>query len=258
MAYNITFNGYALQDTSFRTRIIQHTNIPTKMIQAEPRARADGLTIVNVRYSARTIEVEGQVTAASRQALVAKIDEMKLNLSGVSGVLIVDYGTGSRTYYATVDQLDLPEDFYNITSVPYKISFFCADPFGYATTSGNLSFTGRTQLLFDQLITMSGNIDSDPVIQLTLNSVTSMSLLSVSNESTGETIIINKPGGNFANSDVVLIDSVRKRVYINNSGVDYTGQFPRLAVGSTQRLRVAMIAGSANYDIVTVYSPRFL
>lgn len=259
MAFNVTFNGYSLQDTTFRTRTLQHTNIPTKTIQAEAKARADGLTIVNVRYSYREVVVEGQLTSTTRELLVQKIDEMKRALNGVSGVLDIDYGDSVRRYYATVQSMELPEDFYSITAVPYKIVFFCGDPFGYATVSGSLTVNAQTGMLFDQLITMSGSINTDPVIQLTINTATGLQLITISNENTGESIIITKPGGNFANSDVILIDSVRKRVYVNNSGIDYTGRFPTLQVdGTAQRLRVAMNATAVNYNIVTVYSPRYL
>jgi predicted phage tail component-like protein len=233
-------------------------DIPAKMIQTETKARADGLTIVNVKYGQRQISVEGLLSAADRNTLVGLVDTMKMNLKDASGVLDIDYGNSTRRYYATVSDLNIPEEFYSITSVPYKIKFICADPFGYATNSGILSLPGQTAQLLDTLITMSGSIDSDPVVQLTINSASVFSLLTISNENTNEFIIISKPGGNFANSDVVIMDSKRKVVQINNSGVDYTGRFPTLGVGSVQRLRVAIQATSVNYDLVIKYSPRFL
>lgn len=259
-ATDISFNGYDLQNASFRTRIIQHTNIPSKLIQAEARARADGLTIVNVRYSSRTIEVEGLLSAATRDAAVALIDQMKLNLNGAFGTLLIDYGTTSqRMYLATVDSLEMPEDFFNISAIPYKISFFCADPFGYATASGNLSISNITAMLNDTLITMSGSIDSDPVVRLTLTTAVNMSLLTISNENTGEVIIVSKPGGNFSNGDVVVINTRLKQAQVNGSGIDYTGRFPTLrADGTVQRLRVAIQATSVNYNEVITYSPRYL
>lgn len=258
MAYQISFNSYVLQNANFRTQIIQHTNIPIKIVQTETKARADGLTIVNIKYGAREISVEGLLTSTDRNALVTIIDEMKRQLKDASGVLDIDYGNNTRRYYATVTELQLPEDFYSISNVPYKIKFICADPFGYATTSGNISLTGQTAMLLDTIITMSGSIDSEPSVQLTVNSTTAFSLLTVSNENTGEAIVVSKPGGNFANSDVIVIDSKRKSVQINNSGVDYTGRFPVLSVDSNPRLRVAIQATSINYDLVIRYSPRYL
>jgi len=256
-AISVSFNGYVLQNSSFRTRIIQHTDIPEKLVQAEGRARADGMQVVNVRYGGREIDVEGMMSAADRQTLVTLIDTMKLNIKDASGVLDIDYGNGTRRYYATVTKLDIPEDFYNITSVPYKITFFCADPFGYATTSGNLSFSGVTAMLNDYVITVSGSIDSDPVVQLTLTTVVAHATITLSNETTGEAIVIAKATGNFSNGDVVLIDCKRKVVQLNGSGLDYTGRFPGLSVPTT-RLRIAMAATSVNYAPVVRYSPRYL
>ncbi len=256
--FSISFNSYVLQNSSFRTQIIQHTNIPTKIIQTETKARADGLTIVNVKYGQREINVEGLLSASDRNTLVGLIDTMKLNLKDASGVLDIDYGNSTRRYYATVADLQLPEEFYSITSVPYKIKFICADPFGYATVSGMISLPGQTALLLDTVITMSGSIDSDPAIQLTINTGSSVSLITLSNESTREVIIISKPGGNFANSDVLMIDSKNKSVKINNSGIDYTGRFPSLNVNAKPRIRLSFNATSVNYDVIIRYSPRFL
>lgn len=258
MAINVTFNTYSLQDVSFRSRIIQHTDIPDKFIQTEPSARADGLTIVNVKYVKRMVEVEGNLSAASRVALVAKVDEMKKKLTGTSGNLDVDWGSETRRYFATVESLEIPEDFYNIDNVPYKVKFLCADPFGYATASGVVNTTAITNLLKDILFTVSGTIYTNPVVHVTFNTASNVSLLTVSNTNTSEEIIINKPGGSaFQAGDVVIINSRKKQVQINSSGVDYTGRFPTISPDSTT-LRVELAATAANYDVVIRYLPTYL
>ena len=259
MAYNLTFNSYSLQDSSYRTKVVQHTNTPIRNIQAESRARADGLTIVNTKYVSRDIVVEGQLTAATRDALVQKIDEMKKKLANdASGTLDIDYGNSTRRYFATVQKLEIPEDFYNITAVPYTVYFFCADPFGYATSSGIVNLTSKTDLLLDTVLTVSGSVNSDPVLIFTVNSASGFSLLTFSNETTGESIIVNKPAGaDFSAADQVIINCQTKQVHINASGLDYTGRFPSIAP-ETARLRVALSATSANYDAKYQYAPRFL
>lgn len=255
--YNVVFNGYSLQSSSFRTRIIQHTNIPTRLIQSEPRARADGQNLVNVRLSTRVIDVEGVMAAADRQSLVTLIDQMKLQLSGASGTLDIDYGNSVRRYYATVQNLELPEDFYNISQAPYKVTFFCADPFGYLTNSGVISVPATSNLLQDTLITLSGSADTEPAITLTVNTQNAMSLLTVSNETDGDVIVISKPGGNFSNGDVILINSRLKTVQINNSGVDYSGRFPILTQSQCV-IRIAIAATAANWQMIINYPPKFL
>lgn len=257
--YSISFNNYSLQSASYRTRTMQHTNQPNKFVQMESRARADGFNIVNVRYQTRTIEVEGMLSAADRASLVALIDTMKLNLNGVSGNLDIAYGNETRRYFATVQSLDLPEDFYNITSVPYKIIFVCADPFGYPTSSGIASIPGVTTMLKDLVVTVSGSINSDPVLFVTINSGTvGMNLVTFSNELTGEVIIISKPNAAvFNQGDILIINSRTKQVQINGSGLDYTGRFPTMNPPSAQ-LRVAIQGSQVNYDLVVRYLPAYL
>lgn len=257
-ATTITFEGYSLQDATFRSRIIQHTDSPARIIQSESKARADGMTIVNTKYVNRVIEVEGRINADDRADLVAKIDELKLNLDGVSGQLKIGYGDDQRLYFATVERIELPEDFYNINFVDYKVVFFCADPFGYATASGVVSLTGQTAALKDVIITVSGSVQTEPVLHFTVNSATGMQLLTFSNENTGENIVINKPdGSDFSASDEIIINAKRKEVQINSSGIDYTGRFPTIAPATTT-LRVEIQATAVDYDLTYRYLPAFL
>lgn len=257
--YRIYFNAYLLQDANFRTRIIQHTSTPRRNLQLESRARDDGFTIVNAKYTTKTIEVEGRISAADRASLVAKIDQLKLNLNGVSGNLDIDYGNDTRRYFATVQSIDIQEDFYNISVVPYVITFQCADPFGYPTTSGNISQSNITTALKDIVVSVSGSINSDPVLQLTIQSGTSnMSLVTFSNETTGEFIVVSKPGAAaFTQGDVLIVNCAAKQVQINGSGLDYTGRFPTMNPPTAQ-LRVAIQATAVKYDLIMRYLPAYL
>lgn len=257
--YNAVFNGYSLQNVYFRSQTIQHTNIPGRDLQVESRARADGFTIVNAKFTTKNIEISGKLSASSREALIEKIDEMKLKLNGISGNLDIDYGDGIRRYFATVSKLELPEEFYNINNVPYTIIFECNNPFGYATTSGVASFPANTAMLKDIILTVSGSINSDPVVFITINSGTqNMNLVRFSNESTGEIIVVTKPNAAyFLPADQLIINCSSKRVQINGSGLDYTGRFPTMNP-PTQQLRLALQADAVNVDIIVNYLPAYI
>lgn len=258
MPTTITFNSYSLQSTSFKTRIIQHTNIPGKLIQTEARARSDGQSVVNVRYSNRVILVEGHLSAATRDLLVQKIDEMKLNLDGISGTLDIAYGSTTRRYYGTVQKLDLPEDFFNIDNVPYSIEFLCADPFGYATGSGIVSVLGSTQFLQDLIVTVSGSATGQPTARINFTTTSGVNLVTFSNETLGDAIVISKPGGGYFQAlDQLVINSETKQVFLNGSGLDYSGRFPTLEP-PTAALRLALQAVQVNYDLIVQYVPTYL
>lgn len=253
-----TFNGYVLQNAFYRSQIIQHTDSPLRDLQIESRARADGFTIVNAKYMTKDIEIEGKLSCSTRDELVRKIDELKLNLNGVSGNLDITYGASTRRYFCTVSMIDLPEDFYNINNVPYRIKFTAADPFGYATASGIASFPAQTAMLKDVIITVSGSAPADPVLYLTINSATNMNLVTFSNQNTGELIIITKPNAaNFNPADQLVVNCHTKEVYINGSGLDYTGRFPSMNPPETT-LRLEITAVAANYDLTYRYLPAYL
>jgi hypothetical protein len=151
----------------------------------------------------------------------------------------------------------MPEDFFNVTLIKYKIVFLCADPFGYATTSGTVSLSSQTDLLTDIVLTVSGSYKVDPVITLTINTAVNVSTIEASNEDTGESIVISTPSGAFSNSDVLIINSRTKEVFLNASGVDYTGRFPTIQPDTT-RLRISVQGDNINYDTVVQYSPNYL
>lgn len=257
--YKVSFNNYLLQNASFRTQIIQHTQSPNRDVQMEARARNNGYIVVNSQFKQKTIEVDGQLASTDRAALVAMIDQLKLNTNGVSGNLDIDYGNDIRRYFATVQSLDIEEDFYNINFVPYKITFICADPFGYPTTSGVLSQNNITSMLQDFVLSVSGSINSDPIVFITVNSgVSNMTVLQLSNQNTGELIVITKPGAApFIQNDQLIINCKQKQVMINGSGLDYTGRFPTMNPPSAD-LRISITATQVNYNLVVNYLPAFL
>lgn len=257
VATSISFNGTSLQDATYRSRLIQHTDIPQKFIQTEQKSRQDGATIVNVRYSGRVIEVQGNITGSSAAVLDQNIDALKRALRATNGTLDIAFAGTTRRYFATVQRFEIPKDYYHLTVVPYEVVFFCADPFGYATSSGIVNITGNTGLLTEFPITVSGTIETNPVHILTINSATNCAQLNLENITTGELIIITKASGNFAALDQVIIDSRRKQVFINGSGRDYTGTF--LTIGPTQNTyRVIATADAVNYDFKLQYPPAFL
>ena len=153
--YSVSFNGYLLQSANYRTQVIQHVTTPTRDIQIEPRSRADGGIVVNTRFTQRVIEIDGQLTATDRNSLVTLIDQLKAELNQVSGNLDIDYGNSVRRYFATVSAIDIQEDYYSINFVPYKITFTCADPFGYPTSSGIINVNNINTLLYDLFVSVS-------------------------------------------------------------------------------------------------------
>lgn len=256
---NTSFNGYALQNSSFVSQVIQHTQAPDRIIQVEPRARDDGGSVVSALYSQRVITITGKLFAATQAALDAKIDELKQNLSGVAsieGTLDIDFNGTTRRYIATVQKLEIPEDFYNITFIPYTVEFLCSTPFGRDTASGIVNFPGKTgQLNFT--VTVSGTYASKPAFKLTVNSATSFNLISVINVTRNETINVSPTAASFSPGDVVVIDSSVKRVYVNGSGLDYSGIFPQLNPGANN-FTINITAGAVNYDLTLQNMAQYL
>ena len=255
----VKFNNYTLQDASFISQIIQHAQAPDRIVQVEQRARDDGGTVVNALYSQRVITVKGNLFAATRAALDAKIDEFKQYLTGVNSIegnLDIDFNGVTRRYIATVQKLNIPEDFYNITYVPYEVEFLCSLPFGMDTASGIVNLPGRTSSL-SLAITVSGTYQSKPAFKVTVNSATLFNLFTIINTTRNETINVSQTGMSFQPGDVIVVDASVKRVYVNGSGLDYSGIFPQLNPG-VNNLTINITATAVNYDFAVQNMAKYL
>jgi hypothetical protein len=130
-------------------------------------------------------------------------------------------------YVCTLRSLDVPEEHWHITQIPYTAEFLCK-PFGTATsiTTINLNSSGAiTTSPYNETVSFVGSYGPEPVITFTLAGagITSMTALKLTNSTTGDWIEIAR---SFSASDVLVIDCSNETVKVNGISVDFTGVFP--------------------------------
>lgn len=249
----ISFNGNNLESAYLIVNKLNKANAPTREIQSETLSFQDGFNVVADFWRSRTIAISGTITATTANDLATQIDLLKMNLSGVNKNLDVDYGASTRRYVGTLTKLEAPEEFYNITHLPYTAEFLC-QPFGYATSNQVLSGNGVTGSVYTNTLTVIGTYKPQPIFSLAFNTENAASAVSFSNSTTGDTITITH---NFQADDVLYINTETHKVTLNGVQVDFTGPMPDFVVGENN-ISISVPATARNYDFSIIYTPTYL
>jgi len=256
MAYNVTFNSYLLQDTNWKTKIIHYKNLPERTIDLENIARSDGFKIVNIYHTQKTIEIEGMLVCSTNAALRTKIDEMKKFLKPKSKNLDIAYGGSTIRYVATVREIEMPDDFYHISSCPYRITFVC-QPFGKATASVSSSYNNVTASTYTNSIVMTGSANPSPTLQFTVDSETTLTKIQFQNQTADGTTNSISVSQSFNAGNVLIIDCDAKTVKIGSTNSDFSGVFPEFQP-STNSITLTFTSTAHQVDTLVSYYPTYL
>ena len=264
-AKSITFNSYSLQDSNFRTRDIVYRNMPEKVIDLEPNVRRDGFYIVNTYYSQKSITISGTLTRDTEANLKTTLDAMKEALNTNEANLDIGDGGGTMRFEATVESIDIPEEHYNITQVPYRITFRC-QPFGKATstTTDTKAIDENSDDPYTNTFNPTGSAPPSLVLKWTCdgNPTAAITAISFENVTTGETITVSGLVLD-ADGDYLEIDTDNMTVkYSVNGGaktdIDFVGVFTSFVPGANS-YSVTFTGGGATWDIeqTIVYYPSY-
>ena len=255
MAKTITFNSFNLQDSNFRTKDIIYRNYPGRTIDLEPYPRRDGFRFVNSYYEQKDIIVNGTLTRDTQANLKTSLDSLKENLHTEEGNLDIDDGGTTLRYVCTVAAVNVPEEHYHITRVPYSISFRC-QPFGKATSStvDAKSITQASASPYLNTFDPTGSIGPRPVLKWTTSGAPTSAITQISFDNTTSSDVITV--GSLvldASGDYLEIDTENMTVKVSYDGgaateVDYTGVFPLFDAGSNS-YEVTITGGGATWTL---------
>lgn len=249
----ISFDSHNLESAYLLVNKLNKSDSASRDIQSETLSFQDGFNVVSNFWRSRTITIGGTIDATGSQHLADTLDTLKQNLSGVNKNLDVDYGTGTRRYKATLSRFSAPEEFYNITHLPYTAEFLC-QPFGYGTSQINLSSNDITASSHTEAFTFSGTYKPQPIITLTANAASSVTAISIANTTTGDTITVTTA---IAANDVIVINTETHKATKNGTQIDFTGPIPEFLAGSNS-LTITFTGTSLTYDLDLDYTPRYL
>lgn len=254
-AKSIQFNTFDLQNSFFRTKDIIYRNYPARTIDLEPYSRGDGFRFVNSYYELRDIIVKGTLTRDTEANLKTSLDSLKENLHTEEGNLDISDGGTTLRYVCTVASVNVPEEHYHITRVPYSMTFRC-QPFGKATsaTVDAKTITQASSSPYTNTFDPLGSMGPKPTLKWTLDGdpYTVITQISFVNTTTDDTITV----GNLlldADGDYLEIDCDEMTVKTSYDGgtateVDFTGVFPLFNAGSNS-YSVTVTGGSLTWEL---------
>ncbi len=229
---------------------------PKKDVQTEKLAETDGSIIVKTTYESKIFTVNGYMQAVDIPTLDALIDTVKAALNLESQNFDIDYAGSTRRYIATADNIIVTRPT-GMNTCTFSVEFTCASPVGADTTTSTLlSSTAITTTTAQPAITVSGSYQAEPLILLTLTSLTggTSKTVTIQNGSTLRGISVTR---NWANGDVLEIDSFNMQVFVNNAIVPVSGQFPRWDVGAGTISYIDNLT-TRSASITATYTRRFL
>lgn len=257
----ITYNSYSLQTTasaasSILSRDIIYRSLPQKNLILKQDTIRDGFSVVKEQYSQKIIAVRGLLKSDSEANLRTLRDAFMSDLRPNERNLDIDYGSGTIRYNASVQSIDIQEEFWNIVQIPFEISFLC-EPFGKATSTTSISLNSGNAITaspHNENVSITGTYKAKPTITITVNSETDMTVLKWDNVTTGDWIQI---ATNFSNADVLVIDCENETVKLNGTDIDFTGVFPNFLDG-TNSLTLTITATAFSINASFSYYPTYL
>ena len=249
----ISFNGNNLESAYLIINRLNKSDAPQRELQNEVLSFQDGHSVIADFWRSRSISISGMINATSAAHLGTLLDTLKGDLSGKEKNLDVDYGGGTRRYVGTMTALNAPEEFYNITHLPYTAQFIC-QPFGKETSVTTFSSNDITASTETDSITTTGSYKPQPLIQITFDSATAVTGVSFENTTTGDTISITET---IVAGDVLIIDTETHKVTLEGTQVDFDGPMPDFVLGLNS-FSIEVDSTAHQYDLEITYTPTYL
>lgn len=255
-----TFNNFSLNDSNFIAERIYFKSYASRALPRANVNRREGIKLLGNEYGEKQIVIEGTLIASSAANLQSLLDSLKTSLTKEEGNLVIET---NRTFKASVDTLDIPDEHYNQSTAPFKVTFIASNPFAEGTQQTAVSDVPSGIYSFSGMVTITGSIFARPTIIYTPPSNTGETFikrLDLYHVATGQTITISGFGSgtslNYPNAVTINLDtfaSLEGTSPINNSG-----SFPKFDVGDNNYVLSTSGRAFPGGIISVVYSPRYL
>lgn len=253
--FTITYDGTSLQTANIKSDTIKHESIDNKRQDIQLLGRSDGGKLVSINYSPKAITIVGSIKGSSQADLEQRIESLKELISRQQKNLDIGYAGGTRRFVTTMSSFTMERMHYNLTYAEWEMVFIVSNPpFGRALDTTTANYSIGTAGTYDGTITFVGNAPPLPKIKVTVVSQSNMSALVFRNKETGDYITIRRT---FANSDIVIIDTLENTVTVNGTAVDYEGFFPEFKATSND-FAVTPIGSNATLTLKIIYYPFYL
>jgi hypothetical protein len=253
---NFTVNGLNLSDgINYLIEEADYRGTPDRRTYSSGISRRPGDKLTGQEWGTKKIKIKGRVWDTNYSNLLTRVDTLQKTIAPQSSTITVDTG---RSYIGTLTQLQIPNQFYNMSMIQYDAEFLCLDPFSYGSqltvsgmvVSGTLTYSGT--------LTISGSVFAEPVLTLNPTGSTEgnsgLKSISIANTTAGENLTVS---GMINYTADLQVDYSAYQV--TNSGVlsDFQGIYSRFEPGANN-FEITVVSGTRQgYLWKFSYSPRY-
>lgn len=243
MAITITFDSVNITSDPYFIRQFLHDSWGARRLERQSLSRDRGVAILDAQFGEKAFDMRGKIIQSSQSNLESQIDTLKELLSRQGKNLDVSYAGGTRRYVAYVEDLKIERDHYHIQHADFSCRFVIPSGVGYDPSIQNHSNDNNTGATESGSFTVAGSAPPKGVITISFDSASSCSKVEFTLNGVKMTI-----EQTFSTSDVLVIDTDRKKVTLNGVEKDFSGRFPDFIVGSNSYL-ASLTRTSAQFDI---------
>lgn len=226
----VKYGAYDMQTGGCRVHDTDVFSAPPNSIQADQLPEADGAVVVKQQYTAKAFTVNGKLQADSVADLKALMDSFKQAMAVKNQAFDVDEDGEVRRYLANAENIILTRN--GPTIAAFSVQMQSPDGMGWDVDSRSLlASSGITTSTVQLPITTAGTYRAEPLIQATIGSLTgsTTNTVTISNGVTLRSISVTR---SWTAGDLLEIDCLNKTVFVNNSPVEFNGQFLRFDIGA--------------------------
>lgn len=225
-------------------------NLPIRDIKTHKIARESLSIITSSEYTYKDVTVWIDICKGTRELTERSLQQLKAMLQAQNGILKVKQAGEWYQYTATMNELNVEFDGHNAY---VQIGFLASTPIGRSVETFSLfNMVGTTTPSRAQTFFVDGSYVAQPIINITINSVTGSGNMSISNARTGQGITFSE---NLVAGDIIEIDTAGKSITRNGSEIDFMGMFPEFPSG-TQQVQYNDTFTSRTVDVTAQYNKR--
>lgn len=226
---DVTFNSTNLNNLP-GVSIVSYdvTLLPSRALTKSKVARANFSVLTSAEYSDKTITVTGYVGGDTFEDTMENYGKLRGFVQDTEAVLKVRYGGEDVEWIATLNGLSSTPVGPNFKFV---LTFLCSNPIGKSISVNDL-FPSTNITTSSKIITFNveGSFYAKPLFTITLTDITDGTDKSINivDSVTNRGIRITN---DFADGDIISIDSDTFQVVKNAAPIDFSGEFPKFLPG---------------------------
>lgn len=251
----VSFNGYSLDNDVIVLKSLQYESFPTIDIRTFENPLTYGRTLTGYYFRDQKIVVKCSIKADSISELEDQLTELKASLSEPNKDLIIKQVNQNIKYKASLSNTTdiISRDRYYRNRAEVNLEFVAYD-FGRDVNYRAQAYEGITTGTYE--FTYENNGASDTYLQfiLQVNSANTLSEIAISNDSTGEEIVITRT---FSANDYITINGEPAELSVILSpatGLDFSGVYPKLKIGHNV---FTITTTSSSHDIDVILKTKF-